>query len=76
MDPITITKEIKREIKKLGKRTFHLGGVHPEANKFAHSAEVYTFPLPDQAQRALPDGHSGDALKREGVSTGDGSVCR
>ena len=49
MDPITITKEIKRDIKKLGKRTFHLGGVHPEANKFAHSAEVYTFPLPDQA---------------------------
>ena len=44
-----ISKELKSDIKKLGKKTFNLGGVHPEANKFAHSAEVETFPLPDQA---------------------------
>ena len=44
-----ISKDIKHEVKKLGKKTFQLGGVHPEANKFAHSADVETFPLPDQA---------------------------
>lgn len=44
-----ITKELKSDIKKLGKKTFSMGGVHPEANKFAHSAGVETFPLPDQA---------------------------
>ena len=41
--------EIKKDIKRLGKKTFSMGGVHPEANKFAHSADVETFPLPDQA---------------------------
>ena len=30
-------------------KTFHMGGVHPDANKFAHSAPVETFPLPDEA---------------------------
>ena len=44
-----ITQDIKAEVKKLGKKTFSMGGVHPEANKFAHSANVETFPLPDQA---------------------------
>ena len=44
-----ISNDIKHEVKKLGKKTFNMGGVHPEANKFAHSAEVVTFPLPDQA---------------------------
>lgn len=44
-----ISIELKADIKKLGKKTFHMGGVHPEANKFAHSAVVETFPLPDQA---------------------------
>lgn len=46
---LEITKELKADIKKLGKKTFNMGGVHPEGNKFAHSAEVVTFPLPDQA---------------------------
>lgn len=31
------------------KKTFRMGGVHPESNKFAHSAPVETFPLPDEA---------------------------
>ena len=44
-----ISKEIKSDIRKLGKKTFHMGGVHPEANKFAHGMSVETFPLPDQA---------------------------
>lgn len=44
-----ISKELKADIKKLGKKTFSMGGVHPEANKFAHSGEVVTFPLPNQA---------------------------
>jgi len=44
-----ISKELKADIKNLGKKTFPMGGVHPEANKFAHSADVETFPLPDQA---------------------------
>ena len=42
-------KESAREIKKLSRKTFHMGGVHPDANKFAHSAPVETFPLPDEA---------------------------
>lgn len=44
-----ISKEIKSDVKKLGKKTFNMGGVHPEANKFAHGKSVETFPLPDQA---------------------------
>jgi len=44
-----ISKEIKKEIKTYGKKTFRKGGVHPEANKFAHGMAVETFPLPDQA---------------------------
>ena len=46
---VEISKEIKKEVKSLGKKTFNMGGVHPEANKFAHSKTVETFPLPDQA---------------------------
>ncbi len=42
-------KESARQIKGLNRKTFHMGGVHPEANKFAHSAPVETFPLPDEA---------------------------
>ena len=41
--------EIKKEIRPLGKKTFHMGGVHPEANKIAHEQQVVEFPLPDQA---------------------------
>ena len=41
--------EIKKEIRPLGKKTFHMGGVHPEANKIAHEQKVEEFPLPDQA---------------------------
>lgn len=44
-----ISKELKADIKKLGKKTFPMGGVHPEANKIAHTADVVTFPLPEQA---------------------------
>ncbi len=46
---VEISKEIKKEVKALGKKTFQMGGVHPEANKFAHGKAVETFPLPDQA---------------------------
>ncbi|MBQ4355730.1 MAG: electron transport complex subunit RsxC [Bacteroidales bacterium] len=46
---VEISKEIKNEVKHLGKKTFNMGGVHPEANKFAHSKSVETFDLPDQA---------------------------
>lgn len=46
---VEISKEIKREVKNLGKKTFSMGGVHPEANKFAHNQKVETFPLPDKA---------------------------
>ena len=42
-------KESAKQIKKLSRKTFHMGGVHPDANKFAHSAPVETFPLPDEA---------------------------
>ena len=42
-------KESAQYIKKASRKTFHMGGVHPEANKFAHSAPVETFPLPDEA---------------------------
>ena len=30
-------------------KTFRKGGVHPEENKFAHNANIETFPLPKQA---------------------------
>lgn len=43
-----IANELKI-VKKLKRKTFQLGGVHPESNKFAHAADVETFPLPDQA---------------------------
>lgn len=36
-------------VKGMRRKTFNMGGVHPEANKFAHSAPVETFPLPDEA---------------------------
>ena len=42
-------KESAQKIKGLKRKTFHMGGVHPDANKFAHSAPVETFPLPDEA---------------------------
>ena len=42
-------KESARKIKGIKRKTFHMGGVHPDANKFAHSAPVETFPLPDEA---------------------------
>ncbi len=44
-----ISKEIKRDVQNLGKKTFQMGGVHPEANKFAHGKYVETFSLPDEA---------------------------
>ena len=44
-----ISTETKKEMKALGKKTFHMGGVHPEANKIAHNQCVEEFPLPDQA---------------------------
>lgn len=31
------------------KKTFTLGGIHPEANKFARTSPVEEFPLPEQA---------------------------
>ncbi len=46
---IKISKELKAEVSRLRKKTFSMGGVHPEPNKFAHMADVETFPLPDQA---------------------------
>lgn len=46
---MNITKEIKEEIKKLGKKTFPLGGIHPDPNKIAHNTQMEVFPLPDQA---------------------------
>jgi len=46
---MNISKEIKEEIKKLGKKTFPMGGVHPNPNKLAHNTTVEAFPLPDQA---------------------------
>lgn len=30
-------------------KTFRLGGIHPENNKFAHSSQIEEFPLPTQA---------------------------
>ena len=42
-------KEGAQQIKSLNRKTFRMGGVHPDGNKFAHSAPVETFPLPDQA---------------------------
>ena len=42
-------KESAQHVKKMNRKTFRMGGVHPEANKFAHSAPVETFPLPDEA---------------------------
>ena len=42
-------KESAKLVKKMRHKTFHMGGVHPDANKFAHSAPVETFPLPDEA---------------------------
>ena len=42
-------KESAQKIKGVRRKTFHMGGVHPDANKFAHSAPVETFPLPDEA---------------------------
>ena len=47
--PTEISTETKKEMKALGKKTFHMGGVHPEANKIAHNQCVEEFPLPDQA---------------------------
>ena len=44
-----ISNELKKEVKALGKKTFHMGGVHPEANKIAHNQGIEEFPLPDQA---------------------------
>ena len=40
-----ISKEIKNDIRKLGKKTFHMGGVHPEANKFAQWRYRFFFPI-------------------------------
>lgn len=36
-------------VKGMKRKTFSMGGVHPDGNKFAHSAPVETFPLPDEA---------------------------
>ncbi|HOS17310.1 MAG TPA: electron transporter RnfC, partial [Bacteroidales bacterium] len=30
-------------------KTFRIGGIHPENNKFAHSSKIETIPLPSQA---------------------------
>lgn len=42
-----ISNETRQAVKRIGKKTFRLGGVHPEANKIAHNTHVETFPLPD-----------------------------